>query len=166
MDKQSLILLVDQGLAEREICSRLNVSRGTLQYWRKKYGVQMHREAHGKIPIEGSSRKCSNCGETDEAKFYGRKRFLCSKCHNVDVIRHGKDIRLKAIQHLGGACSKCGYQRYCGALDIHHVDASRKDTNFRNMRGWSWPRVLLEIERCVLLCKNCHAELHGDFNGD
>lgn len=67
-----------------------------------------------------------------------------------------------AVEHLGGVCQICGYSRCAEALDIHHRDPSLKkfgisvDGNTR-----SWERVKAEIASCILLCANCHRELHA-----
>jgi 5-methylcytosine-specific restriction endonuclease McrA len=73
----------------------------------------------------------------------------------------GNEKRKYAIDQLGGKCSVCGYSKYIGAIDIHHIDPSKKDDKFCGLRGWSKERILKEIQNCVALCKNCHAEAHN-----
>lgn len=74
-------------------------------------------------------------------------------------------MRVQVIQHLGGACLRCGFDAFASALDVHHPDPSIKDPGFQAMRYWKWERVAKEIKSCVLLCKNCHAGVHaGDLN--
>lgn len=64
---------------------------------------------------------------------------------------------------MGGKCSKCGYNRYYGALDLHHLDG--KDFSFgRNLCKKSEEELIKEAKKCVILCANCHRELHGGFN--
>lgn len=103
--------------------------------------------------------KCK-CGESNPEKFYGHKKQVCGKCHNEYTKTQQREKRRKAIQYLGGKCSKCGYSRCIAALDIHHLDSSVKDINFKSMRGWSWNRIENELQTCILLCSNCHAEEH------
>jgi hypothetical protein len=50
------------------------------------------------------------------------------------------------------------------ALDIHHVDPKKKDPDFKRMRGWAWDRIKNELDKCMLLCKNCHAAHHAGLN--
>jgi len=82
-----------------------------------------------------------------------------------NVIRRRKEIRLKAIECLGGKCMKCGYNKYPEVLEFHHKDPSQKDFNV-SKKGHcrSWERVKQEIGKCDLLCANCHRELHAELN--
>lgn len=107
--------------------------------------------------------KCQFCGETDCKEFYGHKKTVCGDCHNQYTTRLGKSKRDYAIQKLGGCCVVCGYNKFSGSLDIHHLNPAVKDSRFKNFRGWSIERIKKEIENCVLLCRNCHNEHH--YNG-
>lgn len=104
--------------------------------------------------------KCK-CGENDPKKFYGNRRSSCGKCHNKLVKESAKKKRKKAIDYLGGCCKICGYNKYYGSIDIHHLDPNKKDENFRNLSGWSWERIEKEIKGCIPLCRNCHGEVHA-----
>jgi RNase P subunit RPR2 len=112
--------------------------------------------------------KCK-CGETDPNKFYGHKKSICGRCHNIYTLKIGQEKKDKARAFLGGKCKKCGFDEYKWSLDIHHLDPSKKDEYYSSMRSWSWSRIEREIKGCILLCKNCHAALHAgafDVNGD
>jgi len=54
---------------------------------------------------------------------------------------------------------KCGYDRCITAFDFHHVDAREKDFTISD-RMTSWKVIRSELDRCVLLCANCHREVH------
>ena len=77
------------------------------------------------------------------------------------VTERRKKIRLKAIKHLGGKCIHCGYSKYPEVLEFHHKNPETKDFNV-SAKGHcrSWDRVKKEIEKCDLLCANCHRETH------
>ena len=104
--------------------------------------------------------KCP-CGETDPSKFYGHKKNKCGRCHNQYTLKIGQEKRKKAIENLGGKCIVCGYSKYTGAIDFHHIDPLKKDENFKELRGWSQKKIDEEMKKCVPLCKICHAELHA-----
>lgn len=72
-----------------------------------------------------------------------------------------QDRKLQLTQLLGGKCSACGYHRCMGALDFHHTDPRKKDFGLAS-KGLlrKWEDVVKEAQKCVLLCRNCHAELH------
>lgn len=65
-----------------------------------------------------------------------------------------------AIERLGGKCSKCGYSKNLASLDFHHVDETTKEDAMGRIIQKTWKSFEDEIKKCVLLCKNCHAELH------
>lgn len=77
------------------------------------------------------------------------------------VSKRRKEVRLKAIKHLGGKCTKCGYCKYIEVLEFHHRNPIQKEFNI-SFKGHSrsWERVKKEIEKCDLLCANCHRESH------
>ena len=66
-----------------------------------------------------------------------------------------------AVEHLGGKCSRCGYHKYPELLEFHHKNPEEKEFSIA-LRGHSrsWARVKAEIEKCALLCANCHREIH------
>ena len=72
--------------------------------------------------------------------------------------------RRKAIlvKMLGGKCSKCGYKNSIRALSFHHTDPSTKSFDISNNGNLmqDWELVQAEAKKCVLLCLNCHAEIH------
>jgi|ERR1044072_3654388 predicted transcriptional regulator len=159
MEKEKLEVLIKRGLTISEIKDELGCGRSTVAYYLNKYKLatlnkQQRRE---KEPC------CIKCGETDCTKFYGNDKIICRECHKKRVNNKGRENREYAVNKLGGKCANCGYNRYIGSLDIHHLDPSIKDENFKSMRGWSIIRIDREIENCVLLCRNCHSELHGGY---
>lgn len=105
--------------------------------------------------------KCSKCGETDPNKFYGRKRCTCGKCHNEYTIQKGRENKEKALKYLGGRCVICGFDTYSCSLEFHHTDPSEKDKNFEHLRNWSWDRIIVELDKCKILCSNCHHAVHA-----
>ncbi len=82
--------------------------------------------------------------------------------YNIQSVKkRRREIRLKAIEYMGGKCIRCGYNKYIEVLEFHHKDPKQK--LFRiGQRGLtrSWERVKREIEKCDLLCANCHREMH------
>ena len=69
-----------------------------------------------------------------------------------------KDLKRIAVNYKGGECLICGYKRCMSALHFHHVNPWEKDFNISEKSNWF--DIKREIEKCVLLCANCHAEAH------
>ncbi len=68
-----------------------------------------------------------------------------------------------AIEYKGGCCQSCGYKKCFKALEFHHKDPKEKDFNiFSKSHSRSWERVKNEIDKCMLVCANCHREIHAN----
>lgn len=74
-----------------------------------------------------------------------------------------KSIKKQCVDYLGGKCSICGYDKCIEALEFHHLDPNIKETSL-NTRGIdrrkSFNSQKQELDKCVLLCANCHREQH------
>jgi hypothetical protein len=155
MDKEILQQYVNLKFSTRKIAELEQSSQTNVRHWLKKYNLKTQLNQFNE-----SDYFCS-CGENNPENFYGHSKQTCSKCHNLKTTETGKNNRLFAVKSLGGKCTSCGYNKYTGALDIHHLDPTIKDKNFKCMRGWGKERILNEIKNCILLCRNCHAEHHA-----
>jgi predicted HNH restriction endonuclease len=62
---------------------------------------------------------------------------------------------------LGGKCSICGYNRCLNALEFHHNKGKKEEVLSVLIRDFSKQKSLKEIRKCILLCANCHRELHA-----
>ncbi len=78
------------------------------------------------------------------------------------VAKRRRKIKELAIAYKGGKCQLCGYAKYQGALDLHHVDPSIKSFGIGD-KGYtrSWEVIKAECDKCVLVCANCHRELES-----
>ena len=94
----------------------------------------------------------------DKRKYSDRREYLIKA-----VSKRRKAIRIKAIEYKGGCCKICGYQKCTDALEFHHLDPKKKDFSISS-KGYarSWVRVKEEIEKCILICANCHREIHAN----
>ena len=77
------------------------------------------------------------------------------------VIKRRKKVRDMALEYKGGSCQICGYKKSKRALSFHHVDPKKKDFGI-SFRGFtrSWEKTKTELDKCILLCMNCHMEIH------
>ncbi len=75
-----------------------------------------------------------------------------------------KKLKEMAIEYKGGKCAICGYDKYAGSLSLHHLDPKLKDFGL-SVRGLtrSWSKIQVELDKCILLCLNCHMEIHGNI---
>lgn len=80
------------------------------------------------------------------------------------VKKRRRKLRQMAVDLLGGKCVVCGYCRDIKALDFHHLDENQKEFGLSD-RGLtrSWEKIKVEALKCVLLCANCHREVHSGY---
>ncbi len=78
------------------------------------------------------------------------------------VKKRRKKLREQARIYKGGKCIICGYNKYLGALDFNHLDPAKKKFGI-SMQGLtkSWKEIMKELDKCVLICANCHREVHA-----
>lgn len=74
-------------------------------------------------------------------------------------------IKKKAIEYKGGCCQRCGYSKYYGSLQFHHINPLEKDVSWTKLRLRSWDKIVSELDKCDILCANCHAEVHHELRG-
>lgn len=80
--------------------------------------------------------------------------------------QQGIDRKKKIIEMKGGGCQKCGYNKCLRVLTFHHRDPATKSfcLTSREIGGFSWKSIIEEVEKCDLLCYNCHMEIEYEIN--
>ena len=70
------------------------------------------------------------------------------------------------VELKGGKCCICSYNRCLGALDFHHIDPANKKfpLSSGSISSIAWERILEEVDKTVLLCKVCHAEVEAGLH--
>lgn len=85
----------------------------------------------------------------------------CKACRVDAVARRRKKVKHKAVEYKGGCCQRCGYNKYAEVLEFHHRDPCEKDFAISSKNhARSWNIVKAELDKCDLLCANCHREVH------
>ncbi len=118
--------------------------------------------------------KCTVC---KKVSLTGRQTKFCStKCSGrmtnsiyqsyLRQRERGIKRKLMFIEKLGGQCQVCGYKKNSTALNFHHRDPSKKKLklDIRVLSNNSMDVILSEIDKCDLLCANCHAEHHNPLH--
>jgi hypothetical protein len=85
-----------------------------------------------------------------------RRRYLSWR-----ISETRRKLKLKAIEYKGGKCQSegCNYDRCPAVLQFHHMDPSKKDFQISGMSR-DWEIMKKELDKTILLCANCHAEIH------
>jgi len=103
------------------------------------------------------------CKKCKYSKAKERKAWLDSRIKS-QRIQYRRDQKLKAIEYKGGSCIDCGYNEHPAALCFHHIE--EKVFDIGELIKYSFERAREELDKCVLLCHNCHDIRHyGSWKG-
>jgi hypothetical protein len=143
IEKITLEQLLKQKLSGDKIAFKLGCSRSNVEYWERKYGLL---PAFG---LRGSGRRA----KSPEQMAADMTRL---------AVAHRRGLKARAIEYKGGRCALCGYDRCNAALEFHHVDRRTKAFGL-SRKGIirSWGSIKKEIDKCLLVCSNCHREVEA-----
>ena len=70
--------------------------------------------------------------------------------------------QLEIFEYKGGACGHCSSREvgYLGMYDYHHIDPTTKLHAIATMIDGPMDRLYAEVDKCLLLCANCHRKEH------
>lgn len=166
--EESLREGVEAGLSVPQLASRFSVSASTVRYWLDQYGlstVQSRRiTANRDARARGVVEQTMTCGRHGDVTFRlgATGRYRCVRCNSEGVSRRRRRIKEILVREAGARCALCGYDRYLGALQFHHLEPHDKAFSIGHdgiTRSLALARG--EARKCVLLCGNCHAEVEG-----
>lgn len=164
ISRDELGALIERGLSVRQIASERQVSTTTVRYWLERHGLRTQPARYrGRDEPEVSTivRECTTHGWTVFVRG-GNGWYRCKRCRIEAVSVHRRRVKQIVVREAGGACVLCGYDRYAGALQFHHLDPETKHFALAS-RGLARAiaEVRAEAAKCVLLCANCHAEVEA-----
>lgn len=100
--------------------------------------------------------------------------MLCANCHRLRhaahdlhstggaVVDYRRRLKVRAADHMGGRCFGCDREGPAALFDFHHMEAADKSFGIgQDGIPRSWDKVVAELEKCVMLCANCHREVHA-----
>jgi hypothetical protein len=95
--------------------------------------------------------------------------LLCANCHRRRHAAASGAPRIstilkkeRAIDHMGGSCYGCGQVVLPSMFEFHHWDARDKSFGIsHDGMSRSWEEIVAELAKCVMLCANCHREVHA-----
>jgi transposase-like protein/5-methylcytosine-specific restriction endonuclease McrA len=163
IQREVLAALVEEGLSVRQIARSQQRSPTTVRHWLRKFGLKTRPPTRlGKeFGLDEMIRECNRHGWTLWIRV-GSGRYRCKRCRLEAVSARRRRVKEILVAEAGGCCQLCGYDRYAGALQFHHVDPADKEFALAS-RGLarSLAKARVEVAKCVLLCGNCHAEVEA-----
>jgi len=170
MEKEVLEGYLNKGLSLRQITKETNKSLTSIRYWTKKYNLSSRFGDFKNWPKKeyGNTRFCPKCKKdrviTDFFKRRGKlfSSSYCRECLQSRTLERMLKFKKDCVEYKGGKCILCGYDKYNGALEFHHIDPHMKSFNISSVRSWSFDDIVRhELDMCVLLCANCHREVEA-----
>jgi hypothetical protein len=118
------------------------------------------------MPIP-ETKRCPACEiEKSHAEFYSRRKgtglsSYCKSCTSKQALHRQREFKRLCVEYKGGKCEKCGYDKCMAAFDFHHKDPTQKEIGIARARFTSFnDKIKEELDKCMLLCANCHREEH------
>ena len=182
--KEKILELRINGKSMKQIARELGCAHSTVSYHCNKaglggdgierkilteYEIDKIKELYStgcsndKLSKEFSVSKYEIRKYTKELKRYSRFDDSLTRKQRTSIMvserrRKTKDM---AIEYKGGKCEKCGYNKCNGALEFHHLNPEEKDFSISTSGTTkSFERIKKEIDKCILVCANCHREIH------
>ena len=172
MEKLQLAELVEDSKSIAEIAEKTNKGKSTIRHWLKKYNLKTSGRAGNKTKctITDGKKICTKCLEIKTVdKFRERKdrpgtlQPHCLSCSSNTTIKRQQGIKKSCVDYKGGKCTDCGLiatNNNLGAFEFHHLEPAHKDFNLSDVKNRNYSSVLSELDKCVLLCSNCHVKRH------
>lgn len=132
-----------------EIISKLGRSRRAILHKAARLGLSRPHIPHNK-PKDPNYRKVV------DKKYYEKHKREIYRNKRNRVSGYKKEL----VALLGGKCKKCGYDKCINALDFHHIKGDKEYQLSAMFNHSSKQKILKEANKCILLCANCHREMH------
>lgn len=123
--------------------------------------------AQTRKPVVEGKRQCIRCLDwkaLEEYQLRGTRsnylRSCCRICEGQRITEHGQKLKARAVAYLGGACHICGYSKCMRSLTFHHRNPEKKEFAIADFKSRKWESIQPELDKCDLLCANCHGEIH------
>lgn len=168
---EKIMELRNKGKTYKQICNELNCAMSTVSYHCKLNNVAGHSDRlteQDKIELQklydeiGSLKKVAKLkGRAFETvqKYVIIKKRTKTITGSKSVILWRKRTKLKLVEYKGGKCQICEYNKSLNALHFHHLEPNEKDFSISG-KSLSFEKLKSEVDKCILVCSNCHSEIH------
>lgn len=113
---------------------------------------------------------CIKCLKDKElSEFYTQNdrksgASYCKSCFNEYCIKRWTQRKVDAVLYKGGKCIDCGLDNeHPSVYEFHHLDPKEKDYTWTKLRLRSIDSIKRELDKCAILCANCHRKRHWDY---
>jgi len=182
--RDDILKLREDGISYREISKKLGCSRATISYHCKRWnltdvglsnvGVFNLKDEIKEYYKSHTTKETAiyfNVSESSVKKYKDNKRIELTseekkKRQYLYLQNSRQNLKDKSIEYKGGKCKICGYDKCNRSMDFHHRDPNEKDFGIGSYKVLSWDKIKKELDKCDLLCRNCHGELHEKLDNE
>jgi DNA-binding CsgD family transcriptional regulator len=175
--KDEIIKLINEGLTYDDISKKLGCSKSTISYHctklkiiSKNKNIDVDDDLVNKINDlykNGNSSymisKILGISKSTALKYVKKDNIIKkskNKKNKSEYIRDWKrNLKKSLVEYKGSKCEMCGYDRCIEALEFHHSDPNKKDFSI-STKLFGIEKMKKEVDKCLLLCSNCHREKH------
>jgi hypothetical protein len=168
---EKILSLRKEGKTYKEIVNLLGCALSTVSYHCQLNGLGDNNQKVTEDEIKNFQKMYDEVGSLKKvAKLTGRsfetvQKYVKTKqkgktvTSSESVILWRKRTKIKLIEYKGGKCEICGYDKCNRALGFHHKDPKEKDFSISG-KSLSFDKLKTEVDKCMLVCSNCHCEIH------
>lgn len=181
--KENVFKLRSEGKSYSEISKILNISKATISYHCKSLGIgeQINCKIDDDLIPEINLYYLNHTLDETALKFKVSRSTINKYTENkitalsdverkrrkyLNVKTRIQTLKQLSVEYLGGKCIKCGYDKCIWALDFHHRNPEEKEFGIASYASRAWYKLKPELDKCDLLCSNCHRELHYNIEKD
>lgn len=172
--KTRVLELRQKGLSYRQIKKELNCTLSVISYHCRKNGLiknptekptEKEQKLFTDLYQEGKSLReiseITKWSRVTVGKYVKDRRVIYKKKTAAQaVIDSRRKKKQLLVEYKGGKCERCGYNKCIDALEFHHLDPLTKDFTISSS-NLSLEKQKLEVDKCLLVCANCHREIHA-----
>jgi|688.fasta_scaffold244306_3 hypothetical protein len=167
-------------IPESKICNMCGIEKSNSEYGIRKHKTSVYLKPYckkccvqsKKIGREKARKQLPEkfCYVCNSVLSGMQKKFCSRKCKSKkqyntvygNQLKRGLKRKEELVDKFGGCCTICGYSKCLAALHFHHIDPTMKEfaLDSRKLRGTTIESIEKEASKCILVCSNCHAEIH------
>jgi hypothetical protein len=171
---EKIIILRKEGKTYKEIKNIIGCAMSTISYHCTLNGLGDNNQKVTEAEIVEFQKMYDEFGSLKKvAKITGRsfetvqkyvktKQKVKTVTSSESVILWRKRTKIKLIEYKGGKCEICGYDKCNRALQFHHKNPLEKDFSISG-KSLSFDKLKNEVDKCMLVCSNCHCEIHDNL---
>jgi DNA-binding CsgD family transcriptional regulator len=181
--KNEILQLREEGLSYNQISEKLKCSKSVISYHCKRwsltdiglfkgkdvYSLRDEIKEYYKSHTKKETADFFGISESSVTRYKEYKREILDDSErkrrkSIYYLSFRQKLKKRCIEYKGGKCIICGYDNCDRALDFHHRVPSEKDFEIASSKVLAWEKIKVELDKCDLVCKNCHAEIHDKLD--